>query len=107
MPTQSAEFFAIVSQMYHKINNCGNAACRPTSYPADALTFSATQVLRLCHVLHPLHHLAIQALLDGDMCHAIRRSGAVPVPLIRFKPNDVAGAHLLDLSAFLLNPPAA
>ena len=46
-------------------------------------------------MLHPIHHLAVQLLLDSDVRHGSRRSGAVPVFVTRRKPHHVPRMHLL------------
>src|SRR5258706_8146999 len=39
----------------------------------------ARVVLLVAHLFHPLHHLAVLLLLDGDVRHCSCRRGAVPV----------------------------
>ena len=47
----------------------------------------------------PVHGLAIEAFLDGDVRHGGGGSGAVPMFFARRKPDDVAGANLFDQPA--------
>src|SRR5215475_2507197 len=55
-------------------------------------------------VLHPGHMIAIERLLHGDMDHAGGRRGAMPMLLVRWNKDDVAGPDLADRAALGLNP---
>ena len=57
--------------------------------------------------LHPLDHFAVQSLFNGDVRHRGRRCGAVPMFLVRRKPDDIARADLLDRPTFTLRPTKA
>lgn len=54
-------------------------------------------------MLHPVDDLAVELFLDGDMGHRRRRRCAVPMAFTRREPDDVAGADLLDGTAFALH----
>src|SRR5215207_3997173 len=79
------------------------------SWWAQPLLFllQSLAVLLVGDVLHPLDHLAVERLLDGDVRHA--RSGRRPVPVLypRREPDHVAGTDLLDRPALALHPAAA
>src|SRR5438105_1755481 len=64
-------------------------------------------VLLLGHLLHPFDRLAVERLLNGDMCHGRGRRGAMPMLLASFEPDDISRADLLDLAAVALYPTAA
>src|SRR5436190_18253352 len=57
-------------------------------------------------MLHPLNHFPVQRLLNGDMSHRGRRRSAVPMLLVRRKPDDIARPDFLDWSALALHPAA-
>src|SRR4029453_1718345 len=80
---------------------CGQAATSLTQNK------SSLRVLRLGHVLHPVHVLAVDLLLHGDMRHAVRESSTVPVLHPRGSPDHVPGPDLLLLAAPRLDPPDA
>src|SRR5436190_2061009 len=61
----------------------------------------------LAHLLHPVHRLAVEFLLDGDVRHRGRRRRSVPVLLPRRTPDHIAGVDLLDRTAPLLHPATA
>lgn len=56
-------------------------------------------VLLVADLLHPIHGLAVELFLDGDMSHRSRRGRAVPVLLAGREPDDVARANLLNGTA--------
>src|SRR4051794_1744084 len=58
-------------------------------------------------MLHPVNDLAVELLLDGDVCHARGRRGSVPVLFAGRKPDHIAGTNLLDRAAFALRPATA
>src|SRR2546422_864540 len=75
-----------------------------TALPTSSTIFLARAgVLLVGHLLHPVHDLAVQLLLDGDMRHCGVRRCAVPVLLARRTPQDVAGPKYSDGSAPALN----
>ena len=53
---------------------------------------------------HPVHNLAVELFLGGDMSHCGRRRSAMPVFLVRRKPNHVAWLDFLDRSSPMLRP---
>jgi len=56
------------------------------------------------HLLHPLHHLPIQLLLDGDVRHGHKGGCAVPMLFFSSEPHDVARANFFNRASILLNP---
>ena len=56
-------------------------------------------VLLVAHLLHPVHNLAVERFLHGDMRHCRGRRRAVPVLLAGRKPDHIAGPDLLDRTA--------
>ena len=64
-------------------------------------------VLLVGDVLHPIDHLAVLLLLNGDVRHARRRRRAMPVLLAGRKPDYITGTDLLDRPAPALNPSTA
>src|SRR3954467_2423576 len=80
-----------------------------TTRSASPASISATggAVLLVGHLLEPLHHLAVERLLDGDMLHRILGRRAVPMLLAGGEPDNVAGPDLLDRATVALHEPAA
>src|SRR5215475_15770273 len=64
-------------------------------------------ILLVADLLHPLHVLAVECLVESDMHHAGVGRGAVPVLLARRDPHGVAGADFLYRSAPGLHPATA
>lgn len=64
-------------------------------------------VLCVCDLFHPIDDLAVKPFLNRDVRHAGRRCSPMPVLLAGGKPHHVAGANLLDRSAFALGPATA
>src|SRR5580704_18912129 len=64
-------------------------------------------VLFVTDLLHPVHGLAVQLLLNGDVRHRRRGRRPVPVLLARREPDDVPWPDFLDRSAPALRPAAA
>src|SRR5438093_11371767 len=64
-------------------------------------------VLFIADVLHPLDDFSVERFLNGDMRHRAARRSAVPMRLVRRKPNDITGPDFLDRSAFALRPAKA
>jgi hypothetical protein len=62
-------------------------------------------VLLVADLLQPIHILAVERFLDGDMRHRRRRRRAMPMLQTRRKPDDVPWPDLLDGPALALNPP--
>src|SRR5258706_11296583 len=69
--------------------------------------FGSLLVLLIADLLHPVHGLAVELLLNGDVRH--RRRGCCPVPVLlaRREPDHVAGPDFLDRPALALRPAAA
>src|SRR4051812_12772425 len=73
-------------------------------------TIPATEsgaILLIADLLHPLHRLPLQLLLNGNMRHRRRGGRAVPVLLARREPDHVAGPDFLARPALALRPAAA
>jgi hypothetical protein len=58
-------------------------------------------------MLHPVDHLAILSLLNGNVRHGRTLCGSVPVLLIGREPDHISWMDFLDRVAFSLCPPAA
>ena len=56
-------------------------------------------VLLIRDPLHPLNRFPVQRLLNGDMRHRGRRRSAVPMFLVRRKPDHIARPDFLDRAA--------
>src|SRR5712692_11478352 len=54
-------------------------------------------VLRAANLLHPVHGLAVELFLNGDVRHGGRCPGAVPVLLTWRNPDNVTGRPLRPL----------
>src|SRR5438270_13675618 len=65
---------------------------------------SSFPILLVRNMLHPVHHLAVFPLLNGDVRHGCCGNGAVPVLLARCKPDHVAWMDFLDRSTQALYP---
>src|SRR6266542_2325113 len=68
----------------------------------QGLTVSAREaysVLFVADLFHPVHRLAVELFLNGDVRHGRGRRGAVPVLLTRREPYHVARPNLLDRAA--------
>src|SRR3954451_12293981 len=74
---------------------------------AVLLSVRSLAILLVADVLHPVDHLAVDRLLDGDVRHGRRGRRPVPVLLARWEPDDVTGADLLDRPSLSLGPAAA
>src|SRR5207249_10847694 len=61
-------------------------------------------ILFVADLFHPVHGLAVELFLNGDVRHGRGRRRAVPVPLPRRKPDDVARSNLLSWSPLALRP---
>ncbi len=59
-------------------------------------------ILLVGDLLHPLHGFAAERFLNRDVCHRGRGRRTVPMFLARFKPHDIAGAHVYHRPAFTL-----
>src|SRR5262249_348386 len=68
---------------------------------------SASSILLVRDVFHPLDHLAIEHFLNGDMRHRSCRRRAVPMLLVRREPDDIARPDFFDRSALALRPTKA
>src|SRR5205823_7150400 len=64
-------------------------------------------VFFVADLFHPVHDFAVQRFLNGDVRHRGRRCRAVPMLLVRRKPDDIAGPDFFDRSALALRPAKA
>src|SRR3954454_6489169 len=64
---------------------------------------SPSSVLLVGNVFEPIHRLAIELLLHGDVRHRRGRRRAMPVLFAGGKPHNVSGANLFNRSAPALN----
>src|ERR1700722_9276386 len=83
------------------------ATCDRKRCPRNWRNGRSALVLLVADLFHPLHRLAVERLLDGDVGHGGSGGGAMPMFLARREDHDVAGANLLDRAAFALRPAAA
>src|ERR1700722_14770058 len=83
----------------------GSPASR--SVASTSLSPDSPSVLFVADVLHPIHRLAVQPFLNGDVRHGRRRRSPVPVLLSRREPDPISGVNLLDRAALPLHPSAA
>src|SRR5918994_3848053 len=68
---------------------------------------SGPSVLLVADLFHPVDDLAVQRLLNGDVRHCRRGGCAMPMLLIRRKPDHIARADFLDRAAPGLHPAEA
>jgi len=64
-------------------------------------------VLFVADFFHPIHGLAIELFLNGNVSHRGNRGGAVPVLLAGRKPDDVARPNFFNRSSPALHPTKA
>jgi hypothetical protein len=83
-------------------SNFGNTTGTSRAGPRDEL--QSALVLLVSNVLHPIDDPAVERFLNGDMRHRARWGGAVPMLLVRRKPDDVARPDFLNSSALVLRP---
>src|SRR5580692_12186128 len=82
------------------------ATCDRKRCPRNRRDGRSALVLLVADLFHPLHRLAVERLLDGDMGHGGGGGGAMPMFLARREHHNVARANLLDRPAFALRPAA-
>ena len=71
---------------------------------AASSQLSTSPVLFVGNVFHPVHRLAVQRFLNGDMRHRGRRGRAMPMLLTGRKPDHIARPNFLDRTALTLRP---
>src|SRR3954464_4462808 len=64
-------------------------------------------ILRVTDLLHPFYDFAIELFLNSNVSHRCAWRRAVPVFLVRCKPNDIAGPDLFNRASFPLHPSAS
>src|SRR5947208_13892563 len=74
---------------------------------ASRIIVRSALVLFVAHVLHPLDHFAVERFLNGNVRHGGRRRSAVPMLLVRRKPDHIARPDFFDRSAPTLRPSEA
>src|ERR1700692_4285698 len=72
--------------------------------PHCSVCFS--EVFLVGDLLHPIHVLSVERLLNSDMRHCGRWRGTVPVFMTRWAPDHVAGSDFDDRFTFTLRPSA-
>src|ERR1700747_831114 len=81
---------------------------KPVPTPRDhTLAADRHFILLVADVLHPGDVLAVERLLGGDMNHARRRRGAVPVLFVWRNPDNVARFDLAHFPTPALYPARA
>src|SRR3984957_2015792 len=78
------------------------ATCDRKRCPRNWRNGRSALVLLVADLFHPLHRLAVERLLDGDVGHGGGGRGAMPMFLARREDYDVARTNLLDRPAFAL-----
>ena len=63
-------------------------------------------ILLVAYFFHPVHSLAVELFLDGDMCYGGGRGGTVPMFFARCEPDDVTRPDFLDRASPALGPAA-
>src|SRR5438309_11881082 len=66
----------------------------------------ASAILLITDLLHPIDNFSIERFLDCNVCHRGRRRRAVPMLLVRLKPDHIARPNFLNRSAPTLRPAA-
>src|SRR5438132_4051148 len=67
---------------------------------------SSLAVLFVADFFHPVHDLAVECFLNGDMRHGCGGRRTMPMLFARRKPDHVAGVYLLDRASLALHPTA-
>lgn len=83
-----------------------NIAEWPSVSALEACLLRLLAILIVAYFFQPVHGLAIELLLDGDMRQSNGRSGTVPVFLARWEPDYVTWPNLFDRSSPALDPAA-
>src|SRR5438094_7467276 len=78
-----------------------------TTFPSKLLLIAKPLVLLVGDLLHPVHGLAVDLLLDGDMRHGRGGRCAMPMLFARRAPDHIAGPDDLDRTAPALHEAAA
>src|SRR6266567_2172924 len=64
-------------------------------------------VLFVADLFHPVNRLAVEPLLNGDVCHGGGGCGPMPMFLLRWEPNHVPRTNVLDGATPALDPARA
>src|SRR5438067_12169121 len=92
-PPKLPFWFLAISCSFPGRSPLGNRAARCVTAGARA---NSLAVLLVADLLHPVHRLAVQLLLEGDVRHRRGRRRPVPVLFARRKPDHVTGPNFLD-----------
>src|SRR5881396_2161809 len=65
---------------------------------------STSPILFVANLFHPLYDFSIERFLNGDVRHRGRRRSAVPMLLVRRKPDNITRSDFFDRSAPTLRP---
>src|SRR3954470_2608234 len=79
-----------------------SVATIPVGASAARACDSTALVLLITDLLHPVHGLAVELFLNGDVRHRRGRGRAMPVLLVRWEPHHVSRPDLLDRAAVAL-----
>src|SRR5437667_6608423 len=64
----------------------------------------SASILFVANLFHPLYDFSIERFLNGDVRHRGRRRSAVPMLLVRRKPDNITWSDFFDRSAPTLRP---
>src|ERR1700742_1596547 len=65
---------------------------------------STSSILLVRHFFHPIDDFTVERFLNGNVCHRGCGRGAMPMLLVRRKPDHVAWPDFFDRSALALRP---
>src|SRR5437016_2960955 len=81
---------------------------RATLFSKDIfITDSSLTVLFVADFFHPVHDLAFEGFLNGDMSHGCGRRSAMPMLQAGREPDHIARTNFLDQTSFALHPTQA
>jgi hypothetical protein len=89
-----------------------SAILRSSSFDQVVMVGSPSKLLPSVAILivgdlfHPLDHLTVEILLNGDMRHGGGWRRAMPMLLARREPDHIAGMNLFNQTDLALHPPA-
>jgi hypothetical protein len=88
--------FGLSSQLRKERGSDGALRSQPS--------LSTSVILFVADLFQPIDHLTVKRFLNGNMCHCGCRRSAVPMLLVRRKPNHIAWPDFLDRAAATLRP---